>query len=136
MTAAGLSAAALPGKTCTPLRALPTAAALVNTQGRVIVSNTARLVTGSLVRKPDVASFFAGGEAARSEPGLTLHRCGDVPIVLLVGDMPYYGRFGFKPVPPGRIILPGPVDPARLLALELMPSMLEAASGRVEGYAR
>lgn len=69
-----------------PLRALPSAAALVNTQGRVIVSNTARLVTGSLVRKPDVASFFAGGEASSTVQGLTLQRCGDVPIVLLVGD--------------------------------------------------
>ena len=32
-------------------------------------------------------------------------------LVLLVGDMPYYGRFGFQPVPPGQITLPGPVDP-------------------------
>lgn len=69
-----------------PLRALPSPAALVNTQGRVIVSNTARLVTGSLVRKPDVASFFAGGQPTSSQAGLTLQRCGDVPIVLLVGD--------------------------------------------------
>ncbi|MBA3742977.1 hypothetical protein [Sporichthya sp.] len=52
----------------------------------VIVSNTARLVTGSLVRKPDVASFFAGGAATSEQQGLTLQRCGDVPIVLLVGD--------------------------------------------------
>ena len=42
-------------------------------------------------------------------------------LVLLVGDMPYYGRFGFNPVPPGQITLPGPVDPARLLSLELVP---------------
>jgi hypothetical protein len=69
-----------------PLRALPTAAALVNSQGRVIVSSTARLVTGSLVRQPDVAAFFAGGQAASEQSGLTLQRCGDVPIVLLVGD--------------------------------------------------
>ena len=69
-----------------PLRSLPSAAALVNTQGRVIVSNTARLVTGSLVRKPDVASFFAGGQPSSSQQGLTLQRCGDVPIVLLFGD--------------------------------------------------
>lgn len=72
--------------TLPPLRSLPAAAALVNTQGRVIVSNTARLVTGSLVRKPDVASFFASGRPASSEQGITLQRCGDVQIVLLVGD--------------------------------------------------
>lgn len=72
--------------TLPPLRSLPTPAALVNTQGRVIVSNTARLVTGSLVRKPDLASFFASGKASSDQQGLTLQRCGDVPIVLLVGE--------------------------------------------------
>ena len=41
--------------------------------------------------------------------------------VVLVGDESYYGRFGFKPVAPGSITLPGPVDPARLLAAELEP---------------
>jgi predicted N-acetyltransferase YhbS len=40
-------------------------------------------------------------------------------LVLLVGDISYYGRLGFAPVPPGQIRLPGPVDPTRLLAAEL-----------------
>jgi predicted N-acetyltransferase YhbS len=40
-------------------------------------------------------------------------------LVLLVGDMAYYGRLGFAPVPPGQIRLPGPVDPTRLLSAEL-----------------
>lgn len=39
--------------------------------------------------------------------------------VVLVGDEPYYGRFGFKPVAPGSIVLPGPANPARILGLEL-----------------
>ena len=56
-------------------------------------------------------------------------------LVLLVGDMPYYGRFGFAPVPRGQITLPGPVDPVRLLALELMPEALAAATGPVQAYA-
>ena len=40
-------------------------------------------------------------------------------LVVLVGDEPYYGRFGFKPVAPGSIVFPGPVNPARILAVEL-----------------
>ncbi|MTI06352.1 N-acetyltransferase [Roseibium denhamense] len=40
-------------------------------------------------------------------------------IVLLVGDAPYYGPFGFEQVPMGKITLPGPVDPARLLVARL-----------------
>ena len=54
---------------------------------------------------------------------------------LLVGDMPYYGRFGFVPIPLGQITLPGPVDPARLLALELSPGALRDASGLVKAKA-
>jgi predicted N-acetyltransferase YhbS len=52
-------------------------------------------------------------------------------LVLLVGDLPYYGRLGFVPVPPGRIRMPGPVDPARLLAKELAPGTLAEVEGVV-----
>jgi predicted N-acetyltransferase YhbS len=54
-------------------------------------------------------------------------------LVLLVGDMPYYGRFGFVPVPRGQIVLPGPVDPARLLAAELTAGALPHFHGMVVG---
>ncbi len=40
-------------------------------------------------------------------------------LVILVGDLPYYSKAGFKQVPMGKIILPGPVNPSRLLYLEL-----------------
>ncbi|MEX2165741.1 MAG: N-acetyltransferase [Methyloceanibacter sp.] len=70
------------------------------------------------------------------EEGVARVRQEGFGLVLLVGDMPYYGRFGFQPVLPGRIILPGPVDPTRLLALELVPGTLESAVGKVQGYAR
>ena len=53
-------------------------------------------------------------------------------LVVLVGDMPYYGRFGFRPLPPGRIAMPGPVDPERLLAIELAPGALEGAAGLMQ----
>jgi predicted N-acetyltransferase YhbS len=54
-------------------------------------------------------------------------------LVVLVGDEPYYGRFGFAPVPPGQIRMPGPVDPNRLLALEFVPGALASVSGLMEG---
>lgn len=54
-----------------------------------------------------------------------------VRLVVLVGDVPYYARFGFVPVPPGQITLPGPVNPARLLALELEPGALAGYRGAV-----
>jgi predicted N-acetyltransferase YhbS len=51
--------------------------------------------------------------------------------VLLVGDAPYYARAGFKPVPPRQLIMPGPVDPERLLCCELRDGALAAAAGKI-----
>ncbi len=52
-------------------------------------------------------------------------------LILLVGNEPYYGRLGYVRVPAGQILLPGPVDPARLLALELTPGALAGYHGTV-----
>ena len=51
--------------------------------------------------------------------------------VLLVGDAPYYERFGFAAAPTRHMRLPGPVDRARFLALELAPGALTRARGSV-----
>jgi predicted N-acetyltransferase YhbS len=56
--------------------------------------------------------------------------------VLLVGDEPYYGPFGFRRVPPGKVTMPGPVDPARLLVAELVEGAAAALEGRVRGVRR
>jgi predicted N-acetyltransferase YhbS len=50
-------------------------------------------------------------------------------LVVLVGDLPYYSRAGFIATPPGRVLFPGPVDPARILALELQPGALADYAG-------
>jgi predicted N-acetyltransferase YhbS len=50
-------------------------------------------------------------------------------LVFLVGDEPYYGRFGFRRVPRGQLTMPGPVDPDRLLAVELVEGALKNAAG-------
>jgi len=52
--------------------------------------------------------------------------------ILLVGDYPYYQRFGFEAVEPGKISLPGPVDPQRLLICPLQ----NGAANKVSGSAR
>jgi predicted N-acetyltransferase YhbS len=54
-------------------------------------------------------------------------------LVILVGDLPYYARAGFTVAPLGRIAMPGPVDPARLLYAELEPGALQAFCGLVRG---
>lgn len=56
-------------------------------------------------------------------------------LVVLVGDEPYYGRLGFVRVPPGQIVFPGPVNPARILALDLTGGALAACAGLVTARA-
>jgi predicted N-acetyltransferase YhbS len=63
--------------------------------------------------------------------GLEQARDAGIRLVILVGDLSYYGRLGFAPVPPGRITLPGPVDSERLLAAETAPDGLAGLSGIV-----
>jgi predicted N-acetyltransferase YhbS len=55
--------------------------------------------------------------------------------ILLVGDAPYYARFGFQPAP-GGLALPGPVDRARFLAFEMVPGALAGAEGLVSATGR
>ena len=56
-------------------------------------------------------------------------------LVLLVGNLSYYARMGFIAVPPGQIWLPGPADPARILARELVPGALASYRGLVVAVA-
>jgi predicted N-acetyltransferase YhbS len=51
--------------------------------------------------------------------------------VILVGDAPYYSRFGFAGATAAGLKLPGPFERHRLLALELVPGALDGASGLV-----
>lgn len=52
-------------------------------------------------------------------------------LVILIGDESYYRRVGFRQVPEGRLLLPGPYDPARLLYRELAPGALQHVRGLV-----
>jgi predicted N-acetyltransferase YhbS len=51
--------------------------------------------------------------------------------VVLLGDAPYYGRFGFSAQKTGELLLPGPFERERLLGLELRDGALDGVSGMV-----
>jgi len=67
------------------LRALGHPAALVNAQGRIAVTTSARQPVGSTVRRPDVASLWASGRSTVTDDGVTFCRCGDFPMAVLDG---------------------------------------------------
>jgi predicted N-acetyltransferase YhbS len=56
--------------------------------------------------------------------------------VILVGDAPYYGRFGFCGEAAAKLKLPGPFERHRLLALELVPQALAGANGLLRASGR
>ena len=56
--------------------------------------------------------------------------------IILVGDAPYYARFGFSGGLVADLHLPGPVDRARFLGIELIPGALDGAEGLVAGCGR
>jgi predicted N-acetyltransferase YhbS len=56
--------------------------------------------------------------------------------VLLVGDAPYYGRFGFSAEKMGALWLPGPCERHRLLGCELVPGALDGARGLIAATGR
>lgn len=49
--------------------------------------------------------------------------------ILLVGDAPYYQRFGFSAEKTGNLAMPGPYERHRFLALELIAGALDGAHG-------
>ena len=96
---------------------------------RVLAGGAPALMLGPLTVDP----AFEGrgiGAALMNKAIEAAQEAGD-DLIMLVGDAPYYARFGFKPVKPGQLVLPGPADPARFLALELVEGVLARRSGPV-----
>ena len=51
--------------------------------------------------------------------------------ILLVGDAPYYERFGFFSGKAQHLVMPGPFERSRFLALELIEGWLDGAAGMI-----
>jgi predicted N-acetyltransferase YhbS len=51
--------------------------------------------------------------------------------IILIGDVAYYGRFGFSAGLTGELRMPGRYEPDRLLALELKSGTLAGARGAI-----
>lgn len=87
------------------------------------------MLLGPLAIAPAFKSMGCGIKLMKQ--GLEQAALGECALVMLIGDLPYYQRVGFKRIPPGQIVLPGPADPARLLAAALKDGALEDYSGLV-----
>ena len=92
-------------------------------------AGTDALLLGPLAVHPERQNIGIG--RALMQGGISKAKARGHRLVILVGDEPYYARVGFKRVPHGQIELPGPVDPDRLLYLELAGGALTLAKGLV-----
>lgn len=94
------------------------------------IGETPALLLGPLAVDPPfmnrgigTALMQAAMDAARKDG----HR-----LVILVGDEPFYAKAGFRRVPRGQVVLPGPVDPDRILVTELQPDAFGGVRGAAE----
>ena len=102
-----------------------------NAMTPIFIEETPAYLLGPLIVEPVFRSRGIG--EALVNASLEAARAAGARLVVLVGDAPYYARMGFKPAGPGRIALPGPVDPARVLACELVAGALEGVAGKLRG---
>jgi predicted N-acetyltransferase YhbS len=95
----------------------------------VKVGGTRALLLGPLTVEPP----FRGRGVGRAliEASMKAAASDGAKLVLLVGDEPYYGRLGFRKVEKGRVKLPGPVDPERVLIAELVAGAFNGVEGAV-----
>ncbi|MCW5705402.1 MAG: N-acetyltransferase [Bradyrhizobium sp.] len=80
-----------------------------------VEANSRKLGVGSALMEHALAAAKARGHRA----------------VILLGDAPYYARFGFSAQKTGELSLPGPFERDRLLALELVEGSLDGAWGMI-----
>ncbi|MEX0853876.1 MAG: N-acetyltransferase [Bauldia sp.] len=96
----------------------------------ITIGGRAALILGPLVVVPQ----FKGRGAGRALVGRALAgaRAAGHTVVMLVGDLPYYGPLGFTHLGRDVITLPAPVDPDRVLVAGLAEGALDGLSGAVE----
>lgn len=95
----------------------------------ILVGLTPALLLGPLTVEPAFRSQGVG--EALMKKSLDAAADAGHGLALLVGDEDYYARVGFARAPYGKITMPGPVDPDRLLYRELREGAFAATSGRM-----
>ena len=87
------------------------------------------LVLGPLAVDPKYRELGVGG--ALIDHALKAARARGHGAVILLGDAPYYVRFGFSALKTSELSLPGPFERDRLLGLELRAGALDGAWGMI-----
>ncbi len=95
----------------------------------VSVGGAPALVLGPLAVDPSCRQLGVG--AALMDHALAAAKALGHGAVILLGDAPYYARFGFTGLKTSELSLPGPFERDRLLGLELRDGALDGAWGMI-----
>lgn len=99
----------------------------------IMVGNTPALLLGPLAVTP--AHRNRGIGRSLMKESLEMARAAGHQLVILVGDEPYYGPFGFQTMPIGSLAFPAPVDQKRILSCALVPGATTGVRGKVKHLA-
>lgn len=96
---------------------------------RVLIGGRPAVMLGPLSVRPACKGRGAG--RALMAMAAEAARAAGESVIFLVGDRAYYMPLGYQPVPKGSILMPGPVDEQRILALPLVDGALDGLCGPV-----
>ncbi|ARQ02936.1 GNAT family N-acetyltransferase [Pseudorhodoplanes sinuspersici] len=94
----------------------------------------AALLLGPLAVAPEHRSKGLGGRLMKH--AIAAARMRGHGAILLVGDAPYYQRFGFSTQKTGSLWMPGAYEQHRLLGIELQAGALDGARGLIGATGR
>jgi predicted N-acetyltransferase YhbS len=83
----------------------------------IAVGSTRGLLLGPIAVEADWRRHGVGADLVRT--ACDAAAAAGWPFILLVGDVPFFGPLGFSAAPARRLVLPGPVDPSRVLVRAL-----------------
>lgn len=98
-------------------------------QTPVLVGTTPALMLGPLAVRPAYKGMGVGKSLMHMAADAA--RNAGEAFIFLVGDRGYYMPLGYEPTRPGSIVMPGPVDPMRVLVLPLDGGAVETLEGKV-----
>jgi len=81
---------------------------------RIHIGDVSASFLGPLAVESDQRKHGTGGKLVQA--ACAAAQAGGFPLVLLVGDEPYFTRFGFSKAHTAGVRMPGPVDPLRVLS--------------------
>ncbi len=95
----------------------------------VLAGDRRALVLGPLAVATECRALGVG--AALMNHAIALAKAQGHGAIILLGDAPYYARFGFSRSNMADLTLPGPFEPERLLSLEFRSGALAGAAGQI-----